>query len=110
MEHTDQDISAIEYGNKRLDDWLYHEPFFIKMILKSEPMRVCMVNVFHTLVKLGEIPPLEKTDKETLNDAVKKSKEWNQYSTGFKGTQLIKAILSITKLAEKRLELTIGVL
>lgn len=108
MEHTELDISAINYGNKCLDNWLSHEESFVGMITKSEPMRICLVSTFHTLVKLGELLPLEKTSKETFDDAVKLSKEWDNNSIGFKGTQLIKSIIAINRLAEKRLSVTVG--
>lgn len=108
MEHTDVDISAINYGNRQLDNWLSHEKSFVRMIIHSEPMRVCMTNVFHTLVKFGELQPFDKINSSMFEDALQRSKEWDATSSGFKGVQLMKCILSLDKLAEKRLSVTIG--
>lgn len=109
IEHTELDISNINYGNFCLGQWLENESLFVNKLIHSETMRICLVNVYGTLVKLKELPKFDKLNQDTFNETLKRSKDWDATSSGIKGVQLMKSILVLDKLAEKKLAVTAGI-
>jgi hypothetical protein len=104
------DISALKFGNFMLDRWLKDEEAFWKFLLNSFPCQICMITVYAALVRSGDI---DKGMSENLNhpNVVEASEQVSKYfpdSDPLKFKRLLKAIISISTLAEKRLEVTIG--
>jgi hypothetical protein len=110
MEQTAIDISAIRFGNFMLDRWLGDEEGFWKFLLNSFPCQICMITVYAALIKSGDI------DKKTIDDlkhpkiieATEQILKWYAVPDPYKFRRLLKAIISLSTLAEKRLEVTIG--
>lgn len=110
MEQTAVDISALKYGNFMLDRWLNDEAGFWKSLLSSLPCQICMVSVYKTLVKSGDIErnAHDNIANDKTIEAEKEVMKWYPFSDPLKQSRLIKAMICLTTLAEKRLQVTGG--
>lgn len=110
MEQNAIDISALKFGNFMLDQWLNDEASFWKHLLRSFPCQICMITVYNALVKSGDIPKnaAEDLGNEKTIEAEREVMKWVPISDHLKSTRLIKAMISLTTLAEKRLAVTTG--
>lgn len=111
MEQTALDISSLKFGNFMLDRWLNDEAGFWKSLLNSLPCQVCMIEVYKTMIRAGEV---EKNAAEDLGNErmiVAETEVRKMVSFPEQGllTRLIKAMIVITTLAEKRLIVTSGI-
>lgn len=104
IEHSELDISAIEYGNKILDHWLKSDSGTSNMIIDSAPIRFCLENVLKTLIKLGEVPK-----DYDLSEYMGATEEWGGYKNENHQRQIAKCILVLSVLADKRLKVTSGI-
>lgn len=111
MEQTALDISSLKFGNFMLDRWLNDEAGFWKSLLSSLPCQICMVEVYKSLVKAGDIQKGADEDmrNEKTIDAEKEVMKWGGFPDQLKKSRLIKAMIVLSTLSELRLKVTIGV-
>lgn len=109
MEHTEQDIKNIDFGNRQLDNWLMDEDMFKKMLLFSNPLRWIIGSVVYgTLSKLGELVTWEKTDEQSRGEYIQMAIGWEGGIDQKKTLQIAKSLMVLSTLAEKRLITTTG--
>ena len=111
MEHTEQDIRNIEFGNKALDFWLQDEKGFIEKINKSMPYRYCLKSVYQTLIKLGELPVYWKFkgENELIDNARRMAVAWWDPECEHSNVdEMTVCLLVVNTIAEKRLAVTTG--
>lgn len=108
MEERQVDTSALKFGNSMLNSWLRSEPEFWKFLLSSIPCQICMISVYGTLVRFGELVKWDKFDKK-ITDANQEVKKWCPDAEGHKLRRLSMAVIVLTNLAESRLKQTSGV-
>lgn len=110
MEQSALDTSALKFGNFMLDMWLKNEESFWRSLLKSLPKQICMISVYDTLVKSGELKYCKKDpSNQKVHDAKYEALKWSHDHEPNKINRLTKAVLALTTLAEMRLKVTQGV-
>jgi hypothetical protein len=111
MEQSLIDISALKFGNFMLDRWLSSEEAFWKFILNSFPCQICMITVYTALIRSGDVDKsmIENLNHPNVVEACGQVSKWFPDSEPLKFKRLLKAVISISTLAEKRLEVTTGV-
>lgn len=111
MEHTEQDIRNIDFGNRQLDNWLINEDSTRNLIVNSKPLRwIISCEVYNTLRKLGELLKWENTPEDVKAEYISEAMNWEGVlQKTDKTEQVARCILVFARLSEKRLEKTSGI-
>lgn len=102
METTDYDIQNINFANKYFDFWLKSEGSFKEYLLRSEPLMFCFMEIFKTMVKMGEL------SYNDVPDAIDEAMKWENTDDSFRIARIAKCILILGVIAQKRLRVTHG--
>ena len=111
MEHTEQDINNINFGNRQLDNLLINEESTRNLIVNSTPLRwIISCGVYNTLRKLGELLKWENTPEEIKAEYISEAMNWEGvFEKTDKTEQVARCVLVFATLSEKRLAKTTGV-
>jgi hypothetical protein len=99
------DIKCIDFGNQWLERWLKDENEFIESLDRSAPLRYCLDSTYKTLIKLGELPVWRGPgmEYEIVTEATERAKHWWPQADGSKLESLIRCVMVIIVLAEKKI-------